>query len=129
MKRVLLGLLLVLVGIVSYMFVFDRWPITRDVPWTAFLCFAIALVLMVSGLRRAPRKVGPSIVTVIGVALIGLFTFGMYALTKLPGSSSAPAIGAKAPDFTLPDTNHKNVTLSQLTTSGSVLLVFYRGYW
>lgn len=131
MKRVVLGLLLALLGIVSYLFLFDRWPITRDVPWTAFLCFVIALVLMISGLRRAPRKLWPSVVTVIGVALMAFFTVGVTVLSRqLPSSTGAPAIGAMAPDFTLPDTNHKNVSLAQMTTSGqSVLLIFYRGYW
>src|SRR5213075_1783631 len=111
MKRVVLGLLLALVGIVSYLFLFDRWPVTRDVPWTAFLCFVIALVLMISGLRRAPRKLWPSVVTVIGVALMAFFTAGVTVLSRLPASHGAPAVGAKAPDFTLPDTNHKNVSL------------------
>lgn len=53
----------------------------------------------------------------------------------LPASPEAPAVGAKAPDFTLPDVNANPVTLSKLLAPrGSakgpwVLLVFYRGYW
>jgi hypothetical protein len=130
MKRVVLGLLLALAGIVSYLFLFDRWPVTRDVPWTAFLCFVLALVLMISGLRRAPRKLWPSVVTVIGVALMAFFTVGVTVLSRLPASAGAPAVGAKAPDFTLPDTKHQNVSLAQMTASGqNVLLIFYRGYW
>ena len=129
MKRVVLGLILALFGIVSYLFLFDRWPITRDVPWTAFLCFIIALVLMIGGLRRAPKKLWPSVVTVIGVALMAFFTIGVTVLSRVPASAGAPAVGAKAPDFTLPDTNHKNVSLAQLTASGNVLVIFYRGYW
>ncbi|HJW92386.1 MAG TPA: hypothetical protein VJ901_02095 [Thermoanaerobaculia bacterium] len=130
MKRVLLGLFLVLLGIVTYAALFVRWPVTRDVPWTAFALFVIALVLMIGGLRNAPRKVWPSIVTAIGVALMAFFTVGVTVFTlNLPASQGSPAIGAKAPDFTLPDTNHKSVTLSQLTASSNVLLIFYRGYW
>ena len=30
---------------------------------------------------------------------------------------------------TLPDTNHKPVSLAQLTASSNVLVIFYRGYW
>lgn len=55
--------------------------------------------------------------------------------TPLPPSPRAPAVGARAPEFTLPDTNGQPVTLSKLlapegSPKGSwVLLVFYRGYW
>ena len=55
--------------------------------------------------------------------------------TALPKSPNAPAVGSKAPDFTLPDTNGNPVTLSKLyeaqrSARGAwVLLVFYRGYW
>jgi cytochrome oxidase Cu insertion factor (SCO1/SenC/PrrC family) len=55
--------------------------------------------------------------------------------TPLPASKGAPAVGTKAPDFTLPDANGSPVTLSRLfgpagSRKGSwVLLVFYRGYW
>ena len=53
----------------------------------------------------------------------------------LPPSRNAPAVGEKAPDFTLPDSDGSPVTLSRLyAAEGSaaesrVLLVFYRGYW
>ena len=55
--------------------------------------------------------------------------------TPLPTSAGAPAVGVKAPDFTLPDANGTAVTLSRLDGGGGsakgswVLLVFYRGYW
>ena len=40
--------------------------------------------------------------------------------------------GDMAPDFTLADTSHRNVALSQLLAApgtNGVLLIFYRGYW
>lgn len=126
------GLLLVFVAIFSYLFLFVRWPITRDVPWTAFVLFAIALVLMVIGFRRTERKVFASMVMTIGIGVMAFFTFGMLVMTGLPASHGSPAVGAKAPDFTLPDTNHHDVALSQLIAapgSKGVLLIFYRGYW
>ena len=124
------GLILIFVAVFSYLLLFVRWPITRDVPWVTFLLFAVALVLLVIGFRRAQRKIAASIVLAIGVGLIGFFTIGTFVLTKLPHSQNAPAIGQKAPDFTLPDSNHKSVALSQFAaTNSGVLLIFYRGYW
>jgi len=126
------GLLVAFLGVFSYVVLFDRWPITRDVPWTAFLCFAIALWLLVIGFRRAERKLVPSIVMVIGIGFMAFFTIGTFVLTKLPASHGAPAVGAKAPGFTLPDANHHDVALAQLLAapaSNGALLIFYRGYW
>lgn len=45
-------------------------------------------------------------------------------LALLLGSSSLK-VGDKAPDFTLPDTDGKPVTLSQLLQQGPVILAFY----
>ena len=38
-------------------------------------------------------------------------------------------VGAKAPDFTLPDVFGKQVTLSELLQRGPVVVTFYRGEW
>lgn len=68
----------------------------------------------------------------LALALLAAAQAGRAAL---PASPKAPAVGAKAPDFTLPDANASPVTLSKLlapreSAKGSwVLLVFYRGYW
>lgn len=35
----------------------------------------------------------------------------------------------EAPDFSLPDTNNRNVTLSEHEGRENVVLVFYRGQW
>ena len=51
----------------------------------------------------------------------------------LPGSAGAPGVGQKAPDFRLPEVGGKEVSLSDLRSTGHggswVVLVFYRGYW
>ena len=39
------------------------------------------------------------------------------------------AVGAVAPDFTLPQYGGENVTLSQFRGNKNVVLVFYRGFW
>ena len=125
------GLILAAVAFASYFLFFARFPVTRDVPWANFLLFVIAVALLVTGWRRAPRKILPSIVAALGIIVIGAFTFLVTAGTKnLPLSDRAPAVGEKAPAFALSDTANRTVSLGDvLNGSNGVLLVFYRGYW
>lgn len=125
------GLLLAVVAFLSYFMFFARFAATRDVPWVNFLLFVAALVLLVTAWRRAPRKILASIVTVLGLLIFGTFTYMVTLGSKdLPAAAGAPAVGAKAPDFALPDTSNRPVALSQLLSqSNGVLLVFYRGHW
>ncbi len=125
------GLLLSLVAAVSYLFFFYRFPITRDVPWVNFLLFAAAIFLLVTGFRRARRKVWAGIVATIGMAIFVLFTVGLLVGSKLPASPGAPRVGQPAPQFALLDSTRREVTLPQLLASAprGVLLFFYRGYW
>lgn len=125
------GLLVAFLAPVSYFFFFANFPVTRDVPWTAFLLIAVALALLIAGWRRAPKKLVPSLVAAFALFLMGAFTFLVTVGSKnLPLSTSAPAAGEKAPEFTLSDANGRQVSLSNLLDgSNGVLLVFYRGYW
>jgi len=108
------------------------------------ILFAIALVLLFFGLRRAFKpdkriisRIFSSLAAVFGVALLAGLLFVVYVMGSwLPASSAAPRVGQKAPDFTLNDLNDKPVALSQLLTEPfnnqppkGVLLIFYRGYW
>jgi hypothetical protein len=128
------GFALSVVALVSYFVFFARFPITRDVPWASMILFAIAIALLVSGLRRATeRRITAWIVTSFGILIFALFCFDIFIGAKwLPASSHAPAIGSKAPDFVLLDIHRTPVALSRLlaepATKG-VLLIFYRGYW
>jgi hypothetical protein len=139
------GFLVILAAPVTYLLVFIRFPVTRDVPWATLLMFGAGLALMARGLRRAFRepqlyrgRIAGSILAVIGVALCGLFAFGTFhGARQLPTSGGAPRVGQKAPDFTLPDADGKPVTLSEILDAGrsgadavnGVVLIFYRGYW
>ena len=127
------GFLLSLAAFFSYFLFFYQFPITRDVPWVSFLLFAVAIVLLIVGLRRAQRKVVPWIVTIAGTGVAVFFCLAVLVATRqLPPSAGAPDVGQKAPDFTLPDTARHPVTLSALVAQPNtkgVLLVFYRGYW
>jgi disulfide bond formation protein DsbB len=127
------GLVLSVVAVVSYAFFFYRFPITRDVPWVSYILLVAAIALLIAGVRRAPgRKIVAIIVAVIGVGLAVLFVVGTTVLSRVPTGPNVPAVGAKAPDFTLPDASGKPVALAQLLAepgAKGVLLIFYRGYW
>jgi peroxiredoxin Q/BCP len=51
-------------------------------------------------------------------------TMKIGVLAMLLGSA-ALKVGDRAPDFTLPDTDGRPVTLSQLLVAGPVILAFY----
>ena len=141
-----LGLLLAFVGSLTFFLIFVWIPATRDFPWANLLIFLIAAVFLVMGVRRGfasdrphptRSKVITSIVTILGVAIIGLFIFSFFVMGRwLPASKGAPQVGQRAPDFTLSDSTGKQVSLAELRTSPidgnapkGVLLIFYRGYW
>ena len=125
---------LVVAAFFSYFDFFVRFPVTRDVPWISVILFAIAIALLIIGLRRAAgRRIIAWIVTVLGVLIVAFFCFAVFIGAKmLPSSSKAPGIGTKAPDFVLLDTNRHPVALAQLLAAPGnrgVILIFYRGYW
>ena len=138
------GFVLSLVAGLSYPFVFAQWAITREFPWVNLILFAIAMVLLFLGLRRAFKpdkrivaKIFSSLAAALGVLLLAGFLFAVFVFGRwLPASAAAPQVGQKAPEFTLTDPNDKTVTLGQLLTEPvnnktpkGVLLIFYRGYW
>src|SRR2546426_11503627 len=152
---VLAGFLVSVIAFLSFFFFFVKFPVTRDFPWVNLLLFGLAGILLVIGLRRAfsqaeayRGKIFGPILTVLSVAIFGLFAFIIFVESKgLPAAPGAPQVGQKAPEFSLVDTNGRSVNLSELLTApmnaassvaGSsasgrslkgVLLVFYRGYW
>ena len=143
--RLWAGFLLVLVGLLSYIPVFTRFPFTRDFPWVNLLMFAAGLVLLGVGLVRAFRRpdvnrgriFGPAL-ALLSVLGIAFFSWGIFYIARqLPASAAAPRVGAKAPDFTLPDQDGKPVALAELLSSpplpggkaNGAVLIFYRGHW
>jgi hypothetical protein len=73
---------------------------------------------------------GPILAT-LGILMFGLFSYVFfYELRQVPPSTGAPRVGQKAPEFTLPDQDGKDVALSDLVSgSKAVALIFYRGFW
>ncbi len=148
------GFFLALVAMLSYPFVFARYPITRDFPWATLLLIALAIFLLATGLTRAFRwpeayrgKITGSILAGVTILLVGFFLIEIFYVTRqVPVSHGAPKVGEIAPDFTLPDSRGNSVTLSALLNSqfakndspaaepasgktAAVVLIFYRGYW
>ncbi len=140
------GFLLCLAAFVSYLFVFAKYPVTRDIPWANFLLFAVGGVLLVIGLQRAfgqaqqyRGKVTGPILATLSLLVLGFFCYIIFYMTKqLPPPSTALQVGQRAPEFVLSDANNNRVALSSLlsapmpglrTPPKGVLLVFYRGYW
>jgi drug/metabolite transporter (DMT)-like permease len=128
------GFALSAVAFATYFAFFIRFPLTRDFPVPTLLLFAIAIVLLIVGLRRAQRRRPLAwIVTVLGIAVAAFFVFAVFIGSRqIPVSETAIAVGARAPDFVLLDINRKPVALAQLLAAPSnkgVVLVFYRGYW
>ena len=135
------GFFLTPIAFVSYPIVFERWPITRDVPWVNLLLFGLAALLLAIGLRRAflpGRLRWLRITSALAAATLCLAICATFALNvfvrarQLPASTHAPQIGQRAFEFTLPDENGTPVSLAALlappvsgvpATKG-VLLVF-----
>ena len=138
------GFVLSLIALLSYAFLFSRWAITRDWPWVNLILFAIAMVFLFLGLRRAFKpdkglvsKIFSSLAAAFGVLLLAGLLFIVFVAGRwLPPSTGAPQVGQKAPEFTLVDSNNKPVMLAQLLSEPvnnkppkAALLIFYRGYW
>jgi hypothetical protein len=118
-------------------------PLQGAIPKLSLLLAAVALTFLALGLWRAyalpnvyKGKVLATVLTAIALIPAGLSTFGFVAMRKLPSPSAAPQVGQTVPDFTLPDTSGKPVSLDQLLAPApgspapkAVLLIFYRGYW
>lgn len=147
--RIWAGLLTSILALLSYVAVFYRYPLTRDVPWVNYLLFAASGVLLFGGLRRGYRepqtyrgKISGTISAAISAAILALFCYGIfYASKQLPKSVEAPKVGQRAPDFTMVDSTGKSHSLSSLLSEPiqrangieaaprAAMLVFYRGYW
>jgi hypothetical protein len=141
-----LGFVVTLGAFLSYFFIFVMFPFTRDFPWANLVLFVIAGVLLFMGLRRGfasdrphpiRSKIISSVVSVLSLAVFAMFVFVIFVVGRsLPASKGAPQLGQQVPEFSLPDTAGKQVSLNELLTTPingkapkGVLLVFYRGYW
>jgi ABC-type transport system involved in cytochrome c biogenesis permease subunit len=137
-RSIWIGFLLALAAVFSYIPLFVRYPVTRDIPWVNLLLFAAAIAMLAVGLKRAygrPEryrgKVSGAILMLLTVAALGVFCWGAFVFARrVPVSSGAPHVGQQAPGFTLADAHGTPVELSNLLHAHrAVVLIFYRGYW
>ena len=114
----LLALLVALAAFFSNLAVFLRPPGERAIPLLSLVLAAVALILVVMGVRRAfahnRGKILSSLVGVLALLVCGITGFAYFSARQLPKSAGAPKIGQKAPDFTLADSSGKQVSLAQL---------------
>ena len=138
-----MGFLLAVAAVLCNVGFFISLPGQPAIVWVSVVLAAVALFFIVWGLVRTFGRSGisggrilSSLVATVALVLVGLALFSFYSARAIPATEGAPAVGQKAPDFTLVDTAGQRVSLSQLLAApaGSgptkaVLLVFYRGYW
>ncbi len=61
---------------------------------------------------------------------MGKTTWGFPSIKmKIPDGAAVPAIGDLAPNFALEDARGNPHRLSELTSRGLLVLIFYRGHW
>lgn len=131
-----LGFVVAVGGLFSYEY-FALFPITRDFPWANLLLFGIGGALLLIGLFRAfgrPQlyrgRIFGSIFTAIALFLFAFFSYEIfYVLKQVPLSAQAARVGERAPEFSLPDQDGKQVALGDLLSPNGAVLIFYRGFW
>src|SRR5439155_487000 len=83
---------------------------------------AAPLALVGAGFETAGRIIG-------GVAFAAFADEIFEVLRQVPLSAQAPRVGQRAPSFSLPDQNGKEVALNDLLSPNGAVLIFYRGHW
>jgi hypothetical protein len=138
-----IGLLLTVLGLLSNGLPFTGFP-AAPVPWISLLLSLIGFVIVLFGLWRVlgqstahKGKLSGAVAAGLSLlALAGAIVF-FWSARHIPAqSASAPQVGQRVPDFTLPDSTGHSVSLTQLFSGSAgeeppkaLLLVFYRGYW
>ena len=98
----------------------------RPVWYLGALALAVVPAAAAVARSRGWLTVGALVVSVLVLGLGGVFHF---VLMRVPSTPSAFVVGQPAPDFTLPDSAGRAVSLADYRGRKPVVLVFYRGDW
>jgi len=123
------SLLLAVGGIAAYVLLI-RVPLVRNHPEAYVVAAALAVVLAAWGLVRPRGRRWPAWIA-LGVSMLLLVGGGWFnfVIARVPASTTVLRVGARVPDFTLPDAEGRPVSLADFRGKKPVVLVFYRGYW
>lgn len=101
-SAVWLGLVLAIAALLSQGLFFLKVPGQNTLPWLSLALAAVAVVLVLVGVKRAffePKlyrgKVAGSIITVISVLFLTMTVFVFVTARKLPGTAGVPGSGKK----------------------------------
>ena len=134
-RAVWLGLLLTIVGVLSYFLIFAMHPSTRDFPWVNLPIVLLGTFLAVRGTLGWRQQTlwvsrwGRLLAGVLSVAFAALFLAYVFVISyQLPKpGATAEALEQVAP-FTLTDTEGQPVKLSDYQ-GRRLIISFFRGYW
>lgn len=105
-------------------------PLVRNHPAAYVVVFAMALALAVGALTRGRGRRWPAWIALgVSALLLAGGSWFNFVGARVPATPTALRVGARPPDFTLPDADGKPVTLTEFRGKKPVVLVFYRGYW
>ena len=140
------AVLLAMVALLTNVAFFVSIPLQSALSWVSLTLAVVALIVMVTGVRRAivqsqvyRGKVLSIVLAVVTLTVAGSNIFGFFGARALPGAATAPQVGQQVPDFTLVDSIGLPTSLDSLFVPApgaaasaapkAVLLIFYRGYW
>jgi hypothetical protein len=134
-----IALAIALIALLSNVAFFVAIPGQAALTWIGLALTVLALGAALLGILRAFRAphtgmIGSSLLAAVVLFFVAGSAIGFFQARNLPKSPHAPAVGERAPDFSLPDTTGRMTSLSDLLAPGgarprAVLLVFYRGWW
>lgn len=148
-----MGLLLTVLGVLSNGLPFTGFP-AAPVPWISLLLSLMGFLVVLFGLWRAfgqstayQGRLSSAVAAGFSLLFLAGTVVFFWSARHIPAeSAAAPQVGQRVPDFTLPDSTGRSVSLTELFsgTAGpgsggpgsagtvppkALLLVFYRGYW
>lgn len=134
-RMVMLGVITTVIGLMSYFTFFYQFPNLRDFPVVNLPLILLGVTMTAAGTWGVFRQSGvlgkclAGLGMLVSIAIAGLFNFYVFSMSyQLPDASLAAAPQSVAPEFTLPDSEGQNVSLSKYRGK-KVVIVFYRGHW